>query len=307
MESVERKVSLKKIEANRRNALRSTGPKTPQGKRAVRWNALKHGPLAKEVVIQAGDGKESRSEFRNLMAQLWEDIHPEGVLEEMLVEKIAVCYWRLRRVLRSEIGEIRKDLDTAQDDYSSTLLNKAAFAKCSDSLFLRLGLRKNSYGLIILKDILREVREEVKTLGRLSEAAYSELAKHFGEHEGSLTSRCLAVVPPIGTDEPSDAVPETPAESSKKHKTRLLQILDEEWRRLQEIFLRAEEREFLESESKLATLSLPSKEAVDKILRYETAMERQLYRAMNQLERLQRMRRGELIPPPVNIEVSNQN
>lgn len=38
---------------------------------------------------------------------------PVGVLEEMLVEKIAVCYWRLRRVLRCEIGEIRKELDTA--------------------------------------------------------------------------------------------------------------------------------------------------------------------------------------------------
>ena len=42
------KVSLKKIEANRRNAKKSTGPKTGRGKAAVRYNALKHGVLAWE-------------------------------------------------------------------------------------------------------------------------------------------------------------------------------------------------------------------------------------------------------------------
>jgi hypothetical protein len=43
---------------------------------------------------------------------------------------------------------------------------------------------------------------------------------------------------------------------------------------------------------------------VDKILRYETALERQLFRAMTELERLQRRRLGENAPPPVTAEVS---
>lgn len=105
-------MSLAKIEASRKNALQSTGPKTLQGKSVVKWNAVKHGLLSKKVVIQAGDGRESRAEFRNLLAQLQDDIQPNGILEEILVEKIAVCYWRLRRVLRCEIGGIRKNLDT---------------------------------------------------------------------------------------------------------------------------------------------------------------------------------------------------
>lgn len=49
---------------------------------------------------------------------------------------------------------------------------------------------------------------------------------------------------------------------------------------------------------------LPSEATLDKILRYETALERQLYRAMNQLERLQRRRQGEDIPAPLTMEVS---
>jgi hypothetical protein len=49
---------------------------------------------------------------------------------------------------------------------------------------------------------------------------------------------------------------------------------------------------------------LPAQPVVDKILRYETSLERQLYRAMNQLERLQRLRNGERVPPPLAVQVS---
>lgn len=69
---------MAKIEANRKNALKSTGPKTPTGKVAVRWNAIKHGLLAKEVVIPAGDGKESKAAFKNLLSSLRDDIQPQG-------------------------------------------------------------------------------------------------------------------------------------------------------------------------------------------------------------------------------------
>jgi hypothetical protein len=47
-------------------------------------------------------------------------------------------------------------------------------------------------------------------------------------------------------------------------------------------------------------------EVLDKILRYETKLERQMYRAMAQLERVQRMRRGEAIPAPLSVEVSGR-
>ena len=49
--------SEKKAEANRRNALKSTGPKTPEGKAAVRLNALKHGLRSEEVLLPGEDGE----------------------------------------------------------------------------------------------------------------------------------------------------------------------------------------------------------------------------------------------------------
>ena len=53
-----------------------------------------------------------------------------------------------------------------------------------------------------------------------------------------------------------------------------------------------------------AAAVLPSDATLEKILRYETALERQLFRAMNQLERLQRRRAGENIPAPLTMEIS---
>lgn len=49
--------------------------------------------------------------------------------------------------------------------------------------------------------------------------------------------------------------------------------------------------------------NIPSKEELDRLLRYEGAIERQLYKALNQLERLQRLRTGDNVPPPVKVDV----
>lgn len=49
--------------------------------------------------------------------------------------------------------------------------------------------------------------------------------------------------------------------------------------------------------------NIPSKEELDRLLRYEGAIERQLYKALNQLERKQRLRAGDNVPPPVEVDV----
>ena len=49
---------------------------------------------------------------------------------------------------------------------------------------------------------------------------------------------------------------------------------------------------------------IPDAQAIERILRYEPMLQRELYRAMDQLERLQRRRLGELVPPPANTRLS---
>jgi len=87
-------VSIAKFEANRRNALKSTGPKTAKGKRVVARNAVKHGLLSREVLLP----DENRSTFRSFAVSLCEELQPEGALEIMLVDRIIAAAWRLRRI-----------------------------------------------------------------------------------------------------------------------------------------------------------------------------------------------------------------
>jgi hypothetical protein len=86
--------SDQQIAANRRNARRSTGPRTSAGKAKVLVNALKHGLTGREVVLP----NENQDKFDSFRSGLLADVAPEGDLEGALAEKIVIDMWRLRRV-----------------------------------------------------------------------------------------------------------------------------------------------------------------------------------------------------------------
>jgi hypothetical protein len=82
------------IAANRLNAQRSTGPRTPAGKARVSSNALKHGLTGRDVVLPG----ENPDDFDSFRAGLLTSLDPQGELEGALAERIVVDFWRLRRV-----------------------------------------------------------------------------------------------------------------------------------------------------------------------------------------------------------------
>jgi hypothetical protein len=92
--------SEKQVQANQRNALKSTGPKTPEGKDAVRLNANKHGLRAQEVLLPGEDEEALKELDENLRAEL----QPVGELENLLVDNIVATHWRVRRLRRVEAG-----------------------------------------------------------------------------------------------------------------------------------------------------------------------------------------------------------
>ena len=87
-------MSRKKLEANRANAKRSTGPRSAVGKARSRMNAWKHGLTATTLVI----GNEDPAHFDRLRAELMEQYDPQSPLECELVERLSSLLWRLRRV-----------------------------------------------------------------------------------------------------------------------------------------------------------------------------------------------------------------
>ena len=84
------------ILANQRNAEKSTGPRTVEGKAVASQNAVKHGLLARQDVISSED----HSEFDLHREQLLGELGPVGPVESMLAERIVSLSWRLKRAER---------------------------------------------------------------------------------------------------------------------------------------------------------------------------------------------------------------
>ena len=99
--------SFRQIEANRRNARKSTGPVTQEGKRQSRCNAVRHG-LTAETVIGALEDAEDYQAFE---ATIIADYDAQSAVERELVLRLASLLWRLRRATTMETGlfEIQAD------------------------------------------------------------------------------------------------------------------------------------------------------------------------------------------------------
>src|SRR5271156_6231977 len=99
--------SFKRIDANRRNARKSTGPITQEGKQRSRCNAIRHG-LTAETVIGALEDAEDYTAFE---AVIIADYDAQSAVERELVLRLASLLWRLRRGAAKETGpfEIQAD------------------------------------------------------------------------------------------------------------------------------------------------------------------------------------------------------
>jgi hypothetical protein len=104
-------LSPRRLTARRANAQKCTGPRTPEGKATTRLNALKHGFFASDVVNPVLDGPARADEFKSILDALLEDFQPESARERLLVDEVAACCWRIRRLLRYECRESWVDED----------------------------------------------------------------------------------------------------------------------------------------------------------------------------------------------------
>ncbi len=95
--------SLRQLEANRRNALKSTGPRTENGKQQSRRNALRHGFTA-ETVIEPLENPEEYGAFEDAIVS---EYLPQTPVEQELVHRLASVFWRLRRATSIETGLLR--------------------------------------------------------------------------------------------------------------------------------------------------------------------------------------------------------
>src|SRR5215211_71824 len=211
--------SEKKAEANRRNALKSTGPKTPEGKDAVRLNALRHGLLSQDILLP-GEDEEA---LRELDEHLRDELQPVGELESLFVDRIISAYWRLQRLGRVETG------------------------------------------------IFAWERSE-----ELAERAEREAQGYESDRDGFLMKITRITI----TDEKGH-------EEALSRARRMRSEQEDETATLGRTFARDGDQA----------------NAFSKLSRYETSIERQLYRALHELERRQAARRGAALTPPQVLDV----
>lgn len=92
--------SLRQVEANRRNALMSTGPQTEAGKKRSRGNAVRHGLTAETVIV----GLEDADDYKAFELSVTADLGVQTAVERELVLRLASLLWRLRRAVAIETG-----------------------------------------------------------------------------------------------------------------------------------------------------------------------------------------------------------
>ena len=299
-------VSEKQLEANRKNAQKG-GVKTAEGKAIVKYNALRHGLLAKEVVVTTGEGAEDPEEFNALLADVKTQLAPVGALEEMLVEKIAVAYWRLRRAYRYEVGLIRSELDNATDDFYNGKTPASDYKKQQTDEEIEREIKKHREGVEYWK-------KDKKGLSRIHKNGKPlEDIYNWDENWRSLYYKLSTLVPDEELDDDDEWIRQLreflnnkAGWSDDRIWQTLIEICDEKLKEHTEAIVKLE-KEKARNKLKLQVIkklgNIPSRDELDRLLRYEGSIERQFYKALNQLERLQRLRAGDNVPPPAEVDI----
>ncbi len=137
--------SLRQLEANRRNALKSTGPRTENGKLNSRQNAVRHGLTAETVVV----GIEDVSDYKSFEEAVILDYDAQSAVERELVLRLASLLWRLRRATAIETSLLQlvsdtnepelAELDDVIGDFATVSRSQEQIARC----FLRVANLEN--------------------------------------------------------------------------------------------------------------------------------------------------------------------
>jgi hypothetical protein len=109
--------SERKLQANRRNATRSTGPKTEDGKRRASQNALRHGAFSRRVLIRG----ENADDFDQLRKDMLLRLNPRDAIELRLAEQIIASQWKLQRLESAEQALLAATSDSIKQKTRSEL------------------------------------------------------------------------------------------------------------------------------------------------------------------------------------------
>lgn len=281
----------KQIVANMKNAQLSTGPTTVSGKTIVSTNATKHGIFTKDLILTSEIGQESVDEYREILNNLVDCLSPCNQIESLLVEKIAVDFWRMRRTIRFETGSIAKGIQKLLDETYSygkqnnkkleeEIQNKnkqiawnISYLNCLEKgevTFEKPMWEQNGFSSDILddfymiaktfKDLTKEIRDSLYYTGDLNFDKLQALLKKNGYSEAKAIS------------------------------TKLIEIYANQNRSLEEEIQKLTQQKIENEAANTLTYMLgmtPATDNADKVLKYERSLQKSIYQNLFMLKKIQ--------------------
>ena len=275
-------LSLQKISANRKNAQLSTGPKTALGKAKSALNAVKHGIFTKECLKNISD--EEARDYEALRLGVFESLKPKDQMQAILCDKIAIDVWRLRKVLAFEQGT--SHLETLNLDASGSPVN------FSDRKAIIYNMENNKSGSKDLNQLKKWLTSNKAThLSDLSRDTYELLEKivqnlqqrfpeNYRHMDIELLENCKHLSEFCTWNELD----------LNKFKVDLLERIEDKLRSTcyMSDYYKKDLQEFDHKRSIYESVAqLPSAENTDKVIRYETHLQRSIEKNLRLLRSLQ--------------------
>ncbi len=283
------------------------GPATEEGKETVRWNAARHGIRSPAPVVP---GIEKAEDWEAHGEGVLDSLKPEGHLETVLAERVALLSWRLHRVTRYETESIALYQEQAEDDladkrrfgrhvlgadHPEDVRGNLKAAQAKHRLLKRLPKMEADKHLssfdadTILWTVMeytdRVAEEEVAPEDLLEEISIPGVPEgvDWEDYEGWTASTVRAGIEAVAkaTDEDPEELLEAATDGARRD------IIGKE---------QAVERVKQDLEKMSRERLLPRVETLEKVSRYEAHLSRQLYKALHELEALQTRRQGGIAP-----------
>lgn len=281
----------KQIEANCQNAQLSTGPMTISGKAIVSTNAIKHGIFTKDLILTSEIGQENEDEYREILNNLEDCLSPCNQMENLLVEKIAVDFWRLRRTIRFETGSItqciksllkelyshgnqnNEKIDEEIQQKQQLITWNLSYLGCLDKGEVTFD-QPTWKGNVIESDIIEDFYMIAKSFSSLTKEEREKLY-YSGDFD---------------FDELHALLKRNGYSDTKKISTKLIELYTKQNQRLEEEIQKLTKQKLVNAASNTLTYMLgmtPTMDNADKVLKYERSLQKSIYQNLFLLKKLQ--------------------
>ena len=185
--------SQKQIEANRRNARKSTGPKSEKGKANSRMNALRHGLSAEQATLP----HENEDDYEKLREGMLESYAPADPAELAVVEELANACWRLLRLHRVETRyweQLGGSYNRGDEGIAEALL-QTPDRQMRNYFRYYAQVERSYYKALAAADQIKRERRDRKPLKAIAAAAQNGFV--------SQNDQCVASAPPAAASQPA--------------------------------------------------------------------------------------------------------